>query len=215
MKLLKIIGLGSLLHAGYSSYEYTHSQKAHNTSIPFPQDIILEVIISLLILSLDLLFSSNQPKLSLINNDVVKSQFKLKPILMKDAVVEDEKLGAGPFQFVESKVYFTDFAQKRKDYAEWVAKNKKVSDEKKKEENTPVELKDEKTEVEESKAVLKEKVEKVAEEIKEQKEEVDEAKAALNESPKSEELESPEPEVKSASKKKNGGKKNGKKSRKA
>lgn len=214
MKLLKIIGLGSLLHAGYSSYEYTHSQKAHNTSIPFPQDIILEVIISLLILSLDLLFSSNQPKLSLINNDVVKSQFKLKPILMKDAVVEDEKLGAGPFQFVESKVYFTDFAQKRKDYAEWVAKNKKVSDEKEKEENT-VELKDEKTDVEESKAVLKEKVEKVAEEIKEQKEEVDDAKAALNESPKSEELESPEPEVKSASKKKNGGKKNGKKSRKA
>lgn len=214
MKLLKIIGLGSLLHAGYSSYEYTHSQKAHNTSIPFPQDIILEVIISLLILSLDLLFSSNQPKLSLINNDVVKSQFKLKPILMKDAVVEDEKLGAGPFQFVESKVFFTDFAQKRKDYAEWVAKNKKVSDEKEKEENT-VELKDEKTEVEESKAVLKEKVEKVAEEIKEQKEEVDDAKAALNESPKSEELESPEPEVKSASKKKNGGKKNGKKSRKA
>ncbi|CCH46288.1 putative secreted protein [Wickerhamomyces ciferrii] len=119
MGLLQIIGLASLLHAGYSSYEFTHLQKSHSIDLPFPKDITLEVIISLLILTFDLFFQSTPSKLSLINNDVIKSEYRLKPILMKDAVVEDEKLGAGPFKFIESRTNFIDINAKRREFAEW------------------------------------------------------------------------------------------------
>lgn len=200
MKVLKIIGLVSLVHAGYSSYEFTHSQKSHNTTLPLPQDIILEVFISLLILSLDLLLSPTSTKLSLINNDVIKPEYKLKPILMKDAVVEDEKLGAGPFQFVESRVFFTDFDGKRKKYAEWVAKNKKVGSDEDKQENknietTGIEEKAEEREENSSKEEVKEELKSESESLKQNEVELE-----------TQTLENPQ---------KNTGKKNGKKSRKS
>lgn len=176
MKLLKIIGLISLFHAGYSSYEFTQSQKSYSTSLPYPKDIILEVFISLLILTIDLFLSPNKSNLSLINDDSVKNEYKLRPILMKDAVVEDEKLGAGPFKFVESRTTFIDVNAKRKQYAEWAAKNEELKDEKlsqeKSDEKKNDDEKTEKVNVEEKETSVKK--DEVKEELK--KDEVKEDK---------------------------------------
>jgi len=152
MKLLKLIGFASLLHAGYSSYEFSHIQKSYNTTLPFPQDITFEVIIALTILIIDLFLTPAESKISLISNDVLQNDYKLKPILMKDALIEDEKLGAGPFKIVETRPTFVDVSQKRKEYAEWTFKNEELL-------KKDIEKSDEKKEDDEEKAQdLKEQV---------------------------------------------------------
>ncbi|CEP24359.1 unnamed protein product [Cyberlindnera jadinii] len=110
-----------LLHAGYSSYEYTNFVKTHRSSIPFPNDIALEVGLSMLLYLVSvLLLPRGNKELSLVDDGRVVSRGLLRPILMRDAVVEDEIKGANVmFKPVETRVGFIDILRLRREFAAW------------------------------------------------------------------------------------------------
>ncbi|KAH3681392.1 hypothetical protein WICPIJ_007661 [Wickerhamomyces pijperi] len=120
--LLLSIGLLSLAHAGYSTYEYNQFVK-HTTSshLPLPNDIIAEVVVALLLLTY-YAFSQIKPteKLSLVDKDrIVKSKFKLKKIQMQDSLTLDETAGGNIYSIVENRGSFMDLDAKRREFKEW------------------------------------------------------------------------------------------------
>lgn len=120
--LLLSIGLLSLIHAGYSAYEFNQFLKhASATTYPLPKDIIMETLISLLLLTV-YAFSQIKPveELSLVDPErIVQSKFKLQEIQMKDSLTLDEIRGGNIYSLVENRNSFMDIEAKKKEFKQW------------------------------------------------------------------------------------------------
>lgn len=108
-----------LLHAGYSSHEYTKINKLRNSSIPFPQDITLEVVLSLALFLVHIIYISTQrePVLSLVEDrEILRGRFD--PVDMNEALVVEEIAKSSAFGGV-NRVTFMDIVKKRQEFKEW------------------------------------------------------------------------------------------------
>jgi hypothetical protein len=126
VSVLPVVATLSLIHAGYSSYEYALFKKTHASTVPFPRDIQLEILITVTLYLIHFFLTVKSEKtLSLVDVGRTVPVSKLRPILMKDAVVEDEIKGANlMFKPAETRVGFIDILNKREEYAEWEAREK-------------------------------------------------------------------------------------------
>ncbi|KAJ5482037.1 Magnesium transporter [Penicillium sp. IBT 31633x] len=104
-RVVTFFGLILLVHAGYSAHEHTvlHSNIA---STALPQDIILETLVSVLVVSIGLVLSAQ----------------KLKPISWREWAGEIERDGGArnPYLSLEERYGFWDIRAKRKEFADWV-----------------------------------------------------------------------------------------------
>ncbi|KAF3988200.1 hypothetical protein FT663_03514 [Candidozyma haemuli var. vulneris] len=122
MAALLVLGALILLHAGYSSYEYHAFVKTKGTFVP--TEIILEVVIGLVIINFGALFSiKSKPRLGITHDKVVQppSNF-LMPIDLSEASTVVNSLGVTDYEELETRRDFVDVKKKRKEYAEWLAK---------------------------------------------------------------------------------------------
>lgn len=128
---LPVISSLALLHAGYSSWEYTQLTKTHSIGICFPQDIALEVVISLaLFLVHTFLFNKTEKELSLVDQGRIIQRTKLRPLLMKDAVVDEEIKGGNIFKIVDTRAGFIDIVRLREEFAQWEDEQQKEQEKK-------------------------------------------------------------------------------------
>ncbi|RJE19957.1 hypothetical protein PHISCL_07697 [Aspergillus sclerotialis] len=108
-RLTTIFGLILLSHAGYSAHEHTvlFSNARYSTASPaLPQDIVIEALVSLIIVSLGLVLGAEQ----------------LKPISWSVWAGQIEKEGGArnPYRRLEERPGFIDIRAKRKEFADWV-----------------------------------------------------------------------------------------------
>ncbi|CEN62379.1 hypothetical protein ASPCAL09014 [Aspergillus calidoustus] len=106
-RIISFFGLVLLAHAGYSAHE--HTVLYASTSTALPQDIVVEALVSLLIVSTGLVLGAE----------------KLKPVSWSEWAkeVEREGLGRNPYVRLEERYSFWDVRAKRKEYADWIRGN--------------------------------------------------------------------------------------------
>ncbi|KAI2732653.1 hypothetical protein CBS147332_1792 [Penicillium roqueforti] len=104
-RVVTFFGLVLIVHAGYSAHEHTVLYSSL-TSTALPQDIIIETLVSVLIVSIGLVFSAQ----------------KLKPISWREWAGEIERNGGArnPYLSLEERYGFWDIRAKRKEFADWV-----------------------------------------------------------------------------------------------
>ncbi|KAJ5158630.1 Magnesium transporter [Penicillium coprophilum] len=104
-RVVTLFGLVLIAHAGYSAHEHTVLY-SNNTSTALPQDIIIETLVSVLIVSIGLVLSAQ----------------KLKPISWREWAGEIERNGGArnPYLSLEERYGFWDIRTKRKEFADWV-----------------------------------------------------------------------------------------------
>ncbi|KAJ5950896.1 Magnesium transporter [Penicillium vulpinum] len=104
-RVVTFFGLVLIAHAGYSAHEHTVLY-SNNTSTALPQDIIIETLVSVLIVSIGLVLSAQ----------------KLKPISWREWAGEIERDGGArnPYLSLEERYGFWDIRAKRKEFADWV-----------------------------------------------------------------------------------------------
>ncbi|KAB8227045.1 hypothetical protein ETB97_007581 [Aspergillus alliaceus] len=108
-RLITFLGLVLLAHAGYSAHEHTvlHSNaRVSSASAALPQDIVIEALVSLVIVSMGLVLGAP----------------KLKPISWSQWAGEIEREGGGrnPYRRLEERYNFWDVRGKREEFAEWI-----------------------------------------------------------------------------------------------
>ncbi|GLI73808.1 hypothetical protein PoHVEF18_002037 [Penicillium ochrochloron] len=107
-RLVTLFGLVLLAHAGYSAHEHTvlFSNARLSTSTVLPQDIIVEVLVAVVIVSVGLVLGAE----------------KLKPISWRDWAGEIERNGGArnPYLSLEERHGFWDIRAKRKEFADWI-----------------------------------------------------------------------------------------------
>ncbi|KAJ5561867.1 Magnesium transporter [Penicillium sp. DV-2018c] len=104
-RVVTFFGLILLVHAGYSAHEHT-VLSSNLASTALPQDIVLETLVSVLIVSIGLVLSAQ----------------KLKPISWREWAGEIERDGGArnPYLSLEERYGFWDIRAKRKEFADWV-----------------------------------------------------------------------------------------------
>ncbi|CDM30493.1 hypothetical protein DTO013E5_2556 [Penicillium roqueforti] len=104
-RVVTFFGLVLIVHAGYSAHEHTVLYSSL-TSTALPQDIIIETLVSVLIVSIGLVLSAQ----------------KLKPISWREWAGEIERNGGArnPYLSLEERYGFWDIRAKRKEFADWV-----------------------------------------------------------------------------------------------
>ncbi|KAE8368325.1 magnesium transporter [Aspergillus caelatus] len=107
-RLVTFFGLVLLAHAGYSAHEHTvlYSNARLSASTALPQDIVIEALVSLVLVSVGLVLGAP----------------KLKPISWSQWAGEIEKEGGGrnPYRRLEERYNFWDVRAKRKEFADWI-----------------------------------------------------------------------------------------------
>ncbi|OJJ83673.1 membrane magnesium transporter family protein [Aspergillus glaucus CBS 516.65] len=108
-RLITFFGLILLAHAGYSAHEHTvlsSNTRLSISSTALPQDIIVETLVSLVVVSLGLVLGAE----------------KLKPISWSQWAGEIEKEGGArnPYSRLEERYSFWDVRAKRKEFSEWI-----------------------------------------------------------------------------------------------
>ncbi|OGM44278.1 hypothetical protein ABOM_007205 [Aspergillus bombycis] len=107
-RLVTFFGLVLLAHAGYSAHEHTvlYSNARLSASTALPQDIVIEALVSLVLVSVGLVLGAP----------------KLKPISWSQWAGEIEKEGGGrnPYRRLEERYNFWDVRGKRKEFADWI-----------------------------------------------------------------------------------------------
>ncbi|KAL2828542.1 magnesium transporter [Aspergillus cavernicola] len=108
-RIITIFGLVLLAHAGYSAHEHTvlySNIHLSSASTALPQDIVIETLVSLVIVSTGLVLGAE----------------KLKPASWSEWAKEVEKEGAArnPFYRLEERYSFWDVREKRKEFADWM-----------------------------------------------------------------------------------------------
>ncbi|KAJ5127218.1 Magnesium transporter [Penicillium atrosanguineum] len=103
-RVVTLFGLVLLAHAGYSAHE--HTVLFNNTRLALPQDIIVETLIAVVIVSVGLVLSAD----------------KLKPISWRDWAGQIEQNGGArnPYLSLEERYGFWDIRAKRKEFADWM-----------------------------------------------------------------------------------------------
>ncbi|KAL5041646.1 hypothetical protein BDW71DRAFT_163569 [Aspergillus fruticulosus] len=107
--LITIFGLVLLAHAGYSAHEHTvlySNVHLSSSSSALPQDIVIEALVSLLIVSTGLALGAE----------------KLKPVSWSEWAKEVEREGdtRNPYARLEERYSFWDVRAKRKEFADWM-----------------------------------------------------------------------------------------------
>ncbi|KAF9243023.1 hypothetical protein DTO027I6_6044 [Penicillium roqueforti] len=104
-RVVTFFGLVLIVHAGYSAHEHTVLYSSL-TSTALPQDIIIETLVSVLIVSIGLVLGAQ----------------KLKPISWREWAGEIERNGGArnPYLSLEERYGFWDIRAKRKEFADWV-----------------------------------------------------------------------------------------------
>ncbi|KAJ5827151.1 Magnesium transporter [Penicillium robsamsonii] len=104
-RMVVCFGLILIAHAGYSAHEHTVLY-SNNTSTALPQDIIIETLVAVLIVSIGLVLSAQ----------------KLKPISWREWAGEVERNGGArnPYLGLEERYGFWDIRAKRREFADWV-----------------------------------------------------------------------------------------------
>ncbi|KAJ5852231.1 Magnesium transporter [Penicillium soppii] len=104
-RAVTFFGLILLVHAGYSAHEHTLLSSSL-ASTTLPQDIIIETLVSVLIVSIGLVLSAQ----------------KLKPVSWREWAGEIEREGGSrnPYMSLEERYGFWDIRTKRKEFADWV-----------------------------------------------------------------------------------------------
>ncbi|KAJ5902188.1 Magnesium transporter [Penicillium taxi] len=104
-RLVTLFGLVLLTHAGYSAHEHTVLISASAVT-DIPQDIIIETLVAVLIVSVGLVLGAE----------------KLKPVSWRDWAGEIEKEGGArnPYMPLEERYAFWDIRAKRKEFADWI-----------------------------------------------------------------------------------------------
>lgn len=122
MAALLLIGALVLLHAGYCSYEYHAFVKIKGSFVP--TEIILEVMIGLFLINFGALNSiKSRYRLGITHDDVVWPPLTfLMPIDLSEATGVVNSLGITEYEELDTRRDFIDVKQKRKEYAEWLAK---------------------------------------------------------------------------------------------
>ncbi|KAL4917635.1 magnesium transporter [Aspergillus aurantiobrunneus] len=108
-RLITIFGLVLLAHAGYSVHEHTvlySNVRLSSSSTALPQDIVIEALVSLVIVSTGLVLGAE----------------KLKPVSWSEWAAEVEREGdvRNPYVRLEERYSFWDVRAKRKEYADWM-----------------------------------------------------------------------------------------------
>ncbi|KAL3463305.1 magnesium transporter [Aspergillus heterothallicus] len=108
-RIITLFGLVLLAHAGYSAHEHTvlySNVHLSSSSSSLPQDIVVEALVSLLIVSTGLVLGAE----------------KLKPVSWSEWAKEVEREGHGrnPYLRLEERYSFWDVRAKRKEYADWL-----------------------------------------------------------------------------------------------
>ncbi|KAL2818284.1 magnesium transporter [Aspergillus granulosus] len=108
-RIITLFGLVLLAHAGYSAHEHTvlySNVHLSSSSTSLPQDIVVEALVSLLIVSTGLVLGAE----------------KLKPVSWSEWAkeVEREGLGRNPYVRLEERYSFWDVRAKRKEFADWM-----------------------------------------------------------------------------------------------
>ncbi|EKV17373.1 Magnesium transporter [Penicillium digitatum] len=104
-RVVTFFGLVLIVHAGYSAHEHTVLY-SNLSSTALPQDIIIETLVSVFIVSIGLVLSAQ----------------KLKPISWREWAGEIERDGGArnPYLSLEERYGFWDIRAKRKEFANWV-----------------------------------------------------------------------------------------------
>ncbi|KAJ5332571.1 Magnesium transporter [Penicillium brevicompactum] len=104
-RAVTFFGLILLVHAGYSAHEHT-VLFSNLASTALPQDIIIETLVSVLVVSIGLVLSAQ----------------KLKPVSWRDWAGEIERDGGArnPYLSLEERYGFWDIRAKRREFADWV-----------------------------------------------------------------------------------------------
>ncbi|CCH60962.1 hypothetical protein TBLA_0D04660 [Henningerozyma blattae CBS 6284] len=131
-KVLFGVGIIQLLHAGFSSYEF-HQLLKSSTNInessneqklyQLPNDIKLEVFISLAILTVSIFLSFNKLKYYPINNkndEIITEGEYLSNIQMSKASNVDNLVGSDPTGYITYLPNMVDIQAKRKEVAEYL-----------------------------------------------------------------------------------------------
>ncbi|CAL5870620.1 uncharacterized protein PFLUO_LOCUS4859 [Penicillium psychrofluorescens] len=108
-RLVSFFGLVLLAHAGYSAHEHTvlsSNARASTSASTLPQDIIVETILAVIVVSAGLVLGAE----------------KLKPISWRDWAGEIEREGGtrNPYMGLEERYGFWDIRAKRKEFADWM-----------------------------------------------------------------------------------------------
>ncbi|KAF9890303.1 hypothetical protein FE257_006218 [Aspergillus nanangensis] len=109
-RVITLFGLILLAHAGYSTHEhtvlYSNVRTSAASTTTLPQDIVIEALISLVIVSAGLVLGAE----------------KLKPISWSEWAGEIEREGGArnPYRRLEERYGFWDVRAKRKEFADWV-----------------------------------------------------------------------------------------------
>ncbi|KAL4809525.1 magnesium transporter [Aspergillus unguis] len=103
-RLITTFGLVLLAHAGYSAHEHTVLYTSPSASLP--QDIVIEALVSLVIVSTGLVLGAE----------------KLKPVSWSEWAAEVEAEGdtRNPYARLEERYGFWDVKAKRKEFADWM-----------------------------------------------------------------------------------------------
>ncbi|KAF7587046.1 hypothetical protein BBP40_007822 [Aspergillus hancockii] len=116
-RLITFFGLILLVHAGYSAHEHTvlySNVRLSSAATALPQDIVVEALVSLVLVSVGLVLGAP----------------KLKPISWNQWAGEIEKEGGAqnPFRRLEERYGFWDVRAKRKEFADWVRNENPVKE---------------------------------------------------------------------------------------
>ncbi|KAL4872760.1 hypothetical protein BDV12DRAFT_193104 [Aspergillus spectabilis] len=108
-RLITLFGLVLLAHAGYSAHEHTvlySNVHFSSSSTALPQDIVIETLVSLVIVTTGLVLGAE----------------KLKPVSWSEWAKEVEREGdeRNPYMRLEQRYNFWDVKAKRKEFADWM-----------------------------------------------------------------------------------------------
>ncbi len=129
-RTLYILGIVLLANSGYSSYQVSQLEKtgASNLSDGLPLDLKIEAILSAILLTLAALWDIKMQKcrplgpLAELSEESVKAltSSPLKNIEMRKAMDEYEIQGFTPYDSLEHRLSFVNWAAKRAEYAKWL-----------------------------------------------------------------------------------------------
>ncbi|RMJ23123.1 hypothetical protein PHISP_06017 [Aspergillus sp. HF37] len=111
--IVTLFGLILLAHAGYSAHEHTalysnarYSTTMASASAALPQDMVIEALVALVVVSVGLVLGAEQ----------------LKPISWSVWAGQIEREGGegNPYRRLEERTGFMDVRVKRKEFADWI-----------------------------------------------------------------------------------------------
>ncbi|ODQ78373.1 hypothetical protein BABINDRAFT_52126 [Babjeviella inositovora NRRL Y-12698] len=121
---LYALGALFLFHSGYSAMQFYQYVKATDSTLPLPTDIGLEALLGAAVTIIAAVFSVEIPaQLSAHDDEVLVKPYRFfKPIEMRYATTEFQKLGINPFEEIEARPAFMNIVAKRKEFQEWANK---------------------------------------------------------------------------------------------